>query len=151
MALKLLTVDLEHAEARVLLDELSATLQAITGDSGRSSFAADDVRGPRSRFVVARDGAGVPVGCGALRPLQDGVAELKRMYARPGTQGVGASVLAHLESSARELGYRTVWLETRAANTRAVSFYERHGYRRIDNFGRYVGNAAAVCFGKELL
>lgn len=150
MALNVITVDPDHADARALLDELSAALQAITGDSGRSGFAADDVRGPRSRFVIARDATGAAVGCGALRPLQGGVAELKRMYARPGTPGVGAAVLAHLESAARELGYRTVWLETRAVNARAVSFYEKHGYGRIENFGRYVGNAAAVCFGKEL-
>lgn len=150
MALSITAIDPDRAEARVLLDELSAALQAITGDSGRSSFAADDVRGPRSRFVIARDGDGVPLGCGALRPLADGVAELKRMYARPGSRGVGAAVLAHLEVAARELGYGALWLETRAVNARAVSFYERQGYRRIENFGRYVGNAAAVCLGKEL-
>ncbi len=150
MALNLVTVAPDHTDARLLLDELSAALQAITGDSGRSGFAADDVRGPRSRFVIAQDEAGAALGCGALRPLQDGVAELKRMYARPGSHGVGAALLTHLESSARHLGYRALWLETRAVNTRAVSFYERHGYRRIDNFGRYAGNAAAVCFGKEL-
>jgi GNAT superfamily N-acetyltransferase len=150
MALTVATLDPAHADARTLLDELSDALQAITGDSGRSGFAADDVRGPRSRFVVARDGDGRAVGCGALRPLRDGVAELKRMYARPGGQGTGAAVLAHLEATARALGYRAVWLETRAVNARAVAFYERHGYRRIDNFGRYAGNAAAVCFGKEL-
>lgn len=150
MALSITAIDPDDADARLLLDELSAALQAITGDSGRSGFAADDVRGPRSRFVIARDAAGLPLGCGALRPLDDGVAELKRMYARPGSRGVGAAVLAQLESAARELGYRAVWLETRVVNERAVSFYERHGYRRIENFGRYAGNAAAVCFGKAL-
>ena len=152
MALSITAVDPDDADARLLLDELSGALQAITGDSGRSGFAADDVRGPRSRFVIARDAAGLPLGCGALRPLGggEGVAELKRMYARPGSRGVGAAVLAHLESAARELGCRALWLETRAVNLRAVSFYERQGYRRIENFGRYVGNTAAVCFGKEL-
>jgi GNAT superfamily N-acetyltransferase len=150
MALSVTVLDPEHADARVLLDELSAALQAITGDSGRSGFVADDVRGPRSRFVVARDADGHAIGCGALRPLQDGVAELKRMYAKTDGRGTGAAVLAHLEAAARELGYRAVWLETRAVNTRAVAFYERHGYRRIENFGRYAGNAAALCFGKEL-
>jgi ribosomal protein S18 acetylase RimI-like enzyme len=150
MALNIVTLDPEHADARMLLDELSAALQAITGNSGRCGFAADDVRGPRSRFVMARDADGRAIGCGALRPLQEGVAELKRMYARPGGQGTGAALLAHLEATAHALGYRAVWLETRAVNARAVAFYERHGYRRIDNFGRYAGNAAAVCFGKEL-
>lgn len=150
MALSIAAVDPDHADSSMLLGELCAALQAITGDSGRGSFAAADVRGPGSRFVIARDAAGRPIGCGAFRPLQQGVAELKRMYARPGSRGVGAALLAHLEAAARELGYRAVWLETRAVNERAVAFYERHGYQRIENFGRYAGNAAAICFGKEL-
>ncbi|PZP32488.1 MAG: GNAT family N-acetyltransferase [Roseateles depolymerans] len=150
MALTVAEEDPGGGDAQVLLEELSAVLQAITGSSGRSSFSVEDVRGPRSRFVVARDEVGLAWGCGALRPLQPGVAELKRMYARSGGAGVGAALLAHLEAEARGLGYRALWLETRAVNGRAVAFYERHGYQRIENFGRYAGNAAAVCFGKEL-
>jgi len=147
MALTLHTADPADPEARALLDELSAALQAITGDSGRSSFSADDVRGPRSCFVLARDGAtGSALGCGALRPLQDDVAELKR----PGSQGVGAALLHHLEAQARALGYQALWLETRAVNARALAFYERQGYRRMANYGRYVGRPEAVCLCKEL-
>ena len=150
MALSIMAVDPGDADARRLINALSDALQAITGDSGRGGFAAGDVRGPRSRFVMARGEDGQPLGCGALRPLQGDVAELKRMYACPGSRGVGAAVLAHLEGAALGLGYRALWLETRAVNLRAVSFYGRHGYRRIPNFGGYAGNAAAVCFGKEL-
>ncbi len=151
MALTLHAAAPDDPDAQALLDELSAALQAITGDSGRSSFSADDVRGPRSCFVLARDGAtGQALGCGALRPLQDGVAELKRMYARPGGRGVGAALLHHLEAQARALGYQALWLETRAVNVRALAFYERQGYRRMANYGRYVGRPEAVCLGKEL-
>lgn len=48
------------------------------------------------------------------------------------------------------MGYRALWLETRQMNERAVSFYESRGYKRIPNFGRYIGNPAAVCFEKQL-
>ncbi len=77
-------------DAIALIDELSAALAAITGDSGRSSFDADDVRAARACFAVARNANGEAVGCGAFRPLADGVAEVKRMYARPGNPGTGA-------------------------------------------------------------
>ncbi|UFZ05312.1 GNAT family N-acetyltransferase [Bradyrhizobium ontarionense] len=130
--------------------ELSATLARITGDSGRSSFDPDDVRGPQACFVVASDACGQAVGCGALRPLDADIAELKRMYARPGTRGVGAAILSHLEIAAAGFGYRALRLETRLVNQRAVRFYERHGYRRIPNFGKYVGRPEAVCFEKRL-
>ncbi|UUZ51610.1 hypothetical protein LP420_21225 [Massilia sp. B-10] len=93
-------------DAQVLMEELSATLAAITGSSGKASFAADDAG---LLFVVARAADGTLLGCGAVRPLADGVGEIKRMYARPGTRGVGAGILRHLEGQ----GYPELWLETR--------------------------------------
>lgn len=139
-----------QAEALALLRQLSVTLNAITGDSGEASFNADDVRGPASLFVIACDAAGRAVGCGAIRPLEQDVAEVKRMYAQPGTTGVGAAILAHLEVAARALGYHALRLETRLVNQRAVTFYEKHGYRRIENYGKYAGRTDAVCFEKLL-
>jgi len=142
------------ADAQALMAALSRTLAAITGSDGRASFDVEDVRGPRARFVVARDAQGRALGCGALRPLADGgvedVAEIKRMFAVPGGAGVGSAVLAFLEAEAARLGYAHAWLETRLVNARAVAFYERCGYARIANYGRYRGNAAAACFGKRL-
>ena len=136
-------------EAAVLLEELSASLASITGDSGRSSFDAQDVRVTGALFVLASDERGQALGCGAFRPLSEGVAEVKRMYARAHT-GAGAAVLAYLEAAARDYGYHHLRLETRLVNQRAVAFYEKHGYCRIDNFGKYIGNPAAVCFEKNL-
>lgn len=137
--------DAASRDAQALMGELSDVLRDLTGDSGAASFdpAAIDL------FAIARDDAGNPVGCGALRRIDGDTAEIKRMYARPGS-GAGAAVLAFLEAQAARLGYRGVWLETRVINTRAVRFYDTHGYLRIPNFGKYVGNDAAVCFGKRL-
>lgn len=148
--------DPADADAQGLIDELSDALTAITGASGRASFDASEVRGPRACFAVARDAGGRPLGCGALRSLPTpttggiDVAEIKRMYARPGTRGIGAALLRFLEAEARGFGYAEVWLETRRVNGRAVAFYERHGYERLANYGRYVGNEAAVCLRKRL-
>ncbi len=138
--------DPESSEALALMGELSAALAAITGDSGAASFAAADV----SLFVVARSDDGRLLGCGALRPLTDGVGEIKRMYARPGTRGVGAVLLAHIEHEAAGFGYRELRLETRRVNVRAVAFYLGHGYAQIDNYGKYVGRSDAICFAKRI-
>ena len=137
-------------EARALIAELDAALAAICGDSGAKSFDTDDVRGPRSVFLLARDVAGVAVGCGALRPIEGDVAEVKRMYARPGS-GAGVQLLGELERRALQFGYRAIWLETRRVNARAVAFYDKHGYRVIPNYGKYVGRDDAICLGKILV
>jgi GNAT superfamily N-acetyltransferase len=141
--------DPDTPDARMLLAELGAALAEITGSDGSASFDPADVRGPRACFLVAHAPDGSPAGCGALRPLADGVAELKRMYARPGS-GAGAHLLAALERQALAFGYRELWLETRRVNLRAVAFYEKHGYRAIPNFGKYVGRLDAVCLGKRV-
>lgn len=139
------------ADALVLIGELSAALAALTGDGGIASFAAADARSARALFVIARGDGGELLGCGALRPLHGDVAEIKRMYARPGSAGVGAALLAHLETAARALGYRAAWLSTRRVNARAVAFYGKHGYAAIPAYGTYIGRDQSVCLGKALL
>lgn len=142
-------IDPDDPDVRLLVSELDAALAAITGDSGAASFDANDVRGPRALFLIARAEDGAPVGCGALRPLDADVGEIKRMYARPGS-GAGTLLLAALEAQARDLGYREVRLSTRRVNVRAVDFYRRHGYREAPAWGKYVGKAVSVCLGKPL-
>jgi GNAT superfamily N-acetyltransferase len=137
-------------DAAALIEELSAALMAITGDSGKSSFDAGDARMAGACFAVARDEAGQAVGCGALRPLADGIVELKRMYARPGNRGAGSALLAFLEAQATALGYRAIWLSTRAVNARAVRFYSARGYVAIPNYGKYAGRTDSVCLAKPL-
>ncbi|MET3130349.1 GNAT superfamily N-acetyltransferase [Oxalobacteraceae bacterium GrIS 1.11] len=142
--------DPDEADAALLIDEMSDLLAILTGAGGKASFDTRDVRAPRALFVIARDGAGQLLGCAGLRPLDGETAELKRMYARPGTRGVGAALLAHIEARAAAFGYRALQLETRRINTRAVAFYHKHGYRPIDNYGKYVGVAHAICLAKAL-
>jgi GNAT superfamily N-acetyltransferase len=142
--------DPDHPDARVLIAALSQRLAAITGSSGQASFDADDVRGPGAAFLLARDAQGRAIGCGALRPLQPGVAEIKRMYAAVAGQGVGSAVLAALEARAKTLGYAEIRLETRRVNTVAVGFYLRADYCEIPPYGRYIGRPEAICFAKQI-
>ncbi|THC43569.1 GNAT family N-acetyltransferase [Massilia sp. Mn16-1_5] len=141
--------DPDSLDARVLVKELDAALAAICGDNGSGSFDPADVRGPSAVFLVARDAQGNALGCGALRPLAPGVAELKRMYARPGS-GAGLVLLKALETQALAFGYRDIWLATRRVNAKALAFYARNGYLPVENYGRYVGREESICLGKRL-
>ncbi len=138
-------------DALLLMDELSEDLESITGNSGKNSFNLNDVCVPRSLFVVAYNENGEAIGCGAIRPINEDIAEVKRMFARTKAMGVGTEILRYLEIQAQKLGYSVLWLETRLINKRAVSFYEKRGYHRIPNYGKYVNNLEAVCFEKNII
>lgn len=141
----------DSADARALQDALSAQLLARYASSGQAGFA--DFDPAHGAFVVARDAQGRAVGCGALRPLPERgprCAELKRLYAAEGRQGVGRAVLQFLEHEAALLGFAELALETRHANTGALAFYRAHGYAPIDNYGRYAGRPESACLARLL-
>lgn len=133
-----------------LIEKLSAELAAITGDSGKSNFTIDSMDGDRSLWVLARNEKGDATGCGAIRPLTENIAELKRMFSDRSAPGVGKALLNFLETSAKNMGYTEIWLETRQVNHKAVNFYKNNGYVLIENYGPYIGRDEAVCFSKVL-
>ena len=150
MTIRVTFEDPDGADAQALVAELSAALEALTGATGQASFDPGDVRVARAGFALARDAQGRALGCGALRPMMDDCAELKRMFARPGTKGVGAALLQFLERQAAGWGYAALRLSTRRANQRAIAFYLRHGYRPIAGYGRHAGSDVSQCFEKRI-
>ena len=105
------------------------------GEPGTPPSAADI-----SLVLVARDDEGRALGCGALRVLEDGVAEVKRMYVVQTARGRGVAraVLTGLEDAARDRGWTTLRLETGPRQPEAVALYTGAGYRPIAAFGSYV-------------
>lgn len=140
----------DSPDARAMQNALSDHVQARYGSDGRAGFADFPAQG--SVFALARDSAGTPRGCGALRPLagEPGTGEIKRMYAAQPGQGIGRQLLRYLEQEAWLIGYRRLKLETRWANEGAVAFYRAHGYAPCKNYGPYVGRPEAACFEKSI-
>jgi putative acetyltransferase len=111
--------------------------------------AGDDI----ALFLVATDGStGRAIGCGALRGLDAGSAEIKRMYVVPSARGSGVAVdlLRALEAAADARGWTTLRLETGTEQPDAQRFYEREGYRTVPLFGSYVGSPVSVCYERQL-
>jgi len=133
-----------------LIEKLSAELASITGDSGKRNFTLASLDEDRALWAVARNSSGNAIGCGAIRPLTENIAELKRMYSDRSIAGIGHALLTFLETSAKSIGYNQLWLETRHINHKAVNFYKKNGYVHIENYGPYVGRIEAVCFAKVL-
>jgi GNAT superfamily N-acetyltransferase len=79
---------------------------------------------PRGRLLLARV-AGMPAGCGALRPLTGTDAEMKRLYVREQFRGMGLGrMLAEcLIDDAKAIGYRTLKLDTLPSMSQAHALY----------------------------
>lgn len=149
MQLQLIETIPTDIEVIPLIENLSTELGRRFGATGNNSFQEWDEENPKSVFVKAVFKSEA-VGCGAIRPISNEIAELKRMYSKYNRKGIGKSVLTYLESKAKELDYKEIWLETRKLNHEACAFYLKNEYEEIPNFGKYIGNEKAICFGKKL-
>jgi putative acetyltransferase len=110
-----------------------------------------DVIDPDFTFVIARIDSSA-VGCGALRRIEPGICEIKRMFVLPDfrRRGIARRILEALESRARELRYTSVLLETGIGQPEAIGLYKSAGYHEIAGFGEYAGSPFSVCFEKRL-
>jgi ribosomal protein S18 acetylase RimI-like enzyme len=92
---------------------------------------------PSGELLLARDGAGNPLGCVALRPLgKDGVCEMKRLYVSPegrGT-GVGKKLVEAVVGEAERIGYREMRLDTLPSMTEATGLYRASGFEPIQPY-----------------
>lgn len=151
--LKVSVVDPRGPEAADLISALSAELARRYDytEDGSGGFKPEDALAPRGAFVIGSVG-GNPIACGAIRPLEEDVAELKRVFVKADFRGRGYSktVVNELERQARERGYRVMRLETGVRQPEAISLYESMGYYRIPNYGEYRDSGLSVCFEKKL-
>ena len=88
---------------------------------------------PRGRLLLATEDE-APAGCVGLHEWGAGIAEMKRLYVRPAFRGRGLGrVLTDAAlSDARNLGYRSVRLDTIPSLMRpAIALYRELGFREI--------------------
>ena len=93
-----------------------------------------------------------PAGSGCFKAFGEDSVEIKRMIVKPDLRGSGVAekILLELERWALEKGYAKAVLETGLKQPEAIRFYTKLGYKKIDNYGQYIGNTNSVCMAKDL-
>lgn len=142
-------VNPNNEKVLAITEELSENLYLRFGSDGKNSFQDWENENSKFVFVVAEINSEI-VGCGAIRPIDQNIGEVKRMYAKYPGKKIGQTILGFLENEAVNLGYTNLVLETRVKNESAVQFYQKQGYKVIPNYGKYIDRPEAICLEKSL-
>ncbi len=139
----------DQPDVQALIGELDTYLYSLYPADNVYALDLSSLLHPSVLFAVARDGAGAPVGCGAI-VLKPEYGEVKRMYVRPQArgQGIARRLIETLEAKAVERGCHTFMLETGPTMPEALILYERLGYQRCGAFGDYPEHPLSVFMQK---
>ncbi|OOG50943.1 GNAT family N-acetyltransferase [Rhodanobacter sp. C01] len=141
------------SEALALLREAAVEARKLYPESSspNAPWPTNEPTPPRGIYLLAQI-SGRPVACGALRPLSDNVAEIRRVFVTRAARGNGLAlaVLRALESHAVRLGYDAIWLETGNRQPQAIALYEKYGFKRIPAFGEHINDPTSICLGKTV-
>ena len=90
---------------------------------------------PGSEYWIAEDDGKIIGGCGIFPTagLPDGCAELQKLYLLGSYRGmgIGRRLMEETFESARRLGYKQLYLESLPELGRAISLYEKAGFKMI--------------------
>ena len=122
-------------QARALFEEYAASLGI---DLSFQDFVAElatlpgKYAPPRGRLLLACWN-GEPARCVALRPLQDGIGEMKRFYVRPDYRGlgIGRALAERIIREACDAGYNRMRLDSLDSMESALQLYRQLGFRDV--------------------
>jgi GNAT superfamily N-acetyltransferase len=122
-------------ELTAYLEYIGDTLDAEGLDHDIAHWE-DEYGGRTGVLLLVVDPAGEVVGTAAVRVLAPGVAELKRMWLRPAARGRGLAqeLLDRCLDEGRQLGCRTMRLDSQTKLAAAVKLYRGNEFREISAY-----------------
>ena len=138
----------EGRDREAVARELAAYLAHIGEDLDGDGLDHDiahwerEYDGASGVLLVVEDSAGDIVGTAGVRSLGPGVGEIKRMWIRPGCQGLGLGrrLMSRCLEEARALGFGVLRLDTERRMEAALRLYRSCGFSEISD---YNGNRRA--------
>ena len=87
---------------------------------------------PDGRLYIALDDKD-PIGCIALRKLDEGICEMKRLYVKPSGRGkgLGKLLVQTVIDEAVKIGYKKMRLDTVPKMKEAIDLYLKIGFKEI--------------------
>ncbi len=138
--MKIVVDDLSGPQIVEFLDEHVQEMRSITPLESKHALDLDSLRSPEVTFWSVMDG-GTLVGCGAIKMLDAGHAELKSMRAAAARKrsGIASRLLDHIITEARRMGFTRLSLETGADEffLPARKLYEKFGFEYCEPFAGY--------------
>ena len=91
---------------------------------------------PNGVIFIAYNHENSPVGCFGIRAFSNTICELKRMFLKEETRGLGVGKLMMKKavSVGKELGYDKMRLDTLSSMLPAVGLYEKSGFYEIEPY-----------------
>ena len=88
--------------------------------------------GPYFALILAEED-GAPAGCVAVRSLENGAAEMKRLYVRPAyrARGLGRSLARAAIGAARRAGHSRMLLDSLPSMREARALYRTLGFTQV--------------------
>jgi putative acetyltransferase len=145
--------DLRGPEIIALLGEHLREMHAKTPIESVHALDLEGLRHPDVTFWTAWDGAEL-VGCGALKRLDPGHAEIKSMRTAEAARGrgVASAVLAHILAEASSAGFGRVSLETGSGEffAPARALYEKFGFVACGPFADYTDDPNSSFYTRSM-
>ena len=140
-----------QADVQALIAALDAYQDTLYPPESRHVLDLAGLLQPQVTVLVARDRAGLALGCVALVRQADH-GEIKRLYVIPAARrlGVARVLLTTLQHHAAAQGCPVLRLETGPRQTEALTFYARQGFTPCPPFGAYRADPLSVFLHKRL-
>jgi len=90
---------------------------------------------PDGAILLALFGGEI-AGCVAIRPIEEGICELKRLYVKPlyRCKGIGRRLTEEIIEEARQAGYSAIRLDTVPSMIAANTLYASLGFNEIEPY-----------------